>query len=200
MAVCSTADALAEVGTPGPVGGGEGLWAGLQPPLYSLPPAGPTLVQNLPSAVQSLCESWNNVHTNEFPNIGSWVSLGYLSPHLWRQSPESLDWLPALSWIQRPVLDFRALRGLCCPHHPSQPRSFSSATWGQYCLPCGGLLAQKAHANAYGHKGQPHGADLVSLSSSGAEPSPPILTTACLLPCSAMPLQTTRSRRRATSA
>ncbi|XP_064028194.1 E3 ubiquitin-protein ligase UBR4 isoform X5 [Pogoniulus pusillus] len=33
---------------------------------------GPTLVQNLPSAVQSLCESWNNIHTNEFPNIGSW--------------------------------------------------------------------------------------------------------------------------------
>lgn len=36
--------------------------------------AGPTLVQNLPSAVQTLCESWNNIHTNEFPNIGSWVS------------------------------------------------------------------------------------------------------------------------------
>uniref|UniRef100_A0A8D2M8Y4 UBR-type domain-containing protein n=1 Tax=Zonotrichia albicollis TaxID=44394 RepID=A0A8D2M8Y4_ZONAL len=34
--------------------------------------AGPTLVQNLPSAVQTLCESWNNIHTNEFPNIGSW--------------------------------------------------------------------------------------------------------------------------------
>ncbi|XP_044852020.1 E3 ubiquitin-protein ligase UBR4 isoform X3 [Mauremys mutica] len=33
---------------------------------------GPTLVQNLPSAVQALCESWNNIHTNEFPNIGSW--------------------------------------------------------------------------------------------------------------------------------
>ncbi|XP_068018818.1 LOW QUALITY PROTEIN: E3 ubiquitin-protein ligase UBR4 [Melanerpes formicivorus] len=33
---------------------------------------GPTLVQNLPSAVQTLCESWNNIHTNEFPNIGSW--------------------------------------------------------------------------------------------------------------------------------
>ncbi|KAJ7306603.1 hypothetical protein JRQ81_009994 [Phrynocephalus forsythii] len=33
---------------------------------------GPTLVQNLPSAVQSLCESWNSIHTNEFPNIGSW--------------------------------------------------------------------------------------------------------------------------------
>nr|XP_026654187.1 E3 ubiquitin-protein ligase UBR4 [Zonotrichia albicollis] len=32
----------------------------------------PTLVQNLPSAVQTLCESWNNIHTNEFPNIGSW--------------------------------------------------------------------------------------------------------------------------------
>ncbi|XP_033375251.1 E3 ubiquitin-protein ligase UBR4 [Parus major] len=33
---------------------------------------GPALVQNLPSAVQTLCESWNNIHTNEFPNIGSW--------------------------------------------------------------------------------------------------------------------------------
>lgn len=40
--------------------------------------AGPTLVQNLPSAVQTLCETWNNIHTNEFPNIGSWVS-----PALW---------------------------------------------------------------------------------------------------------------------
>ncbi|XP_044524637.1 E3 ubiquitin-protein ligase UBR4 [Gracilinanus agilis] len=33
---------------------------------------GSTLVQNLPSSVQALCESWNNIHTNEFPNIGSW--------------------------------------------------------------------------------------------------------------------------------
>ncbi|EPQ18169.1 E3 ubiquitin-protein ligase UBR4 [Myotis brandtii] len=33
---------------------------------------GPTLVQNLPSSVQSVCESWNNISTNEFPNIGSW--------------------------------------------------------------------------------------------------------------------------------
>ncbi|KAF7239331.1 E3 ubiquitin-protein ligase UBR4 [Varanus komodoensis] len=33
---------------------------------------GPALVQNLPSSVQSLCESWNGIHTNEFPNIGSW--------------------------------------------------------------------------------------------------------------------------------
>nr|XP_033777630.1 E3 ubiquitin-protein ligase UBR4 isoform X4 [Geotrypetes seraphini] len=33
---------------------------------------GPTLVQNLPSALQTLCESWNGIHTNEFPNIGSW--------------------------------------------------------------------------------------------------------------------------------
>ncbi|XP_070812261.1 LOW QUALITY PROTEIN: E3 ubiquitin-protein ligase UBR4 [Pituophis catenifer annectens] len=33
---------------------------------------GPVLIQNLPSAVQSLCESWNSIHTNEFPNIGSW--------------------------------------------------------------------------------------------------------------------------------
>ncbi|XP_078094991.1 E3 ubiquitin-protein ligase UBR4 isoform X5 [Mustelus asterias] len=30
------------------------------------------VVQNLPSSVQTLCETWNNIHTNEFPNIGSW--------------------------------------------------------------------------------------------------------------------------------
>ncbi|TRY87095.1 hypothetical protein DNTS_009169 [Danionella cerebrum] len=33
---------------------------------------GQTVMQNLPSAVQTLCETWNNIHTNEFPNIGSW--------------------------------------------------------------------------------------------------------------------------------
>ncbi|MEE6482208.1 hypothetical protein FKM82_013184 [Ascaphus truei] len=33
---------------------------------------GPVLVQNLPSAVQTLCESWNSIHINEFPSIGSW--------------------------------------------------------------------------------------------------------------------------------
>ncbi|KAK5619189.1 E3 ubiquitin-protein ligase ubr4 [Crenichthys baileyi] len=33
---------------------------------------GPNLMQNLPSAVQTVCETWNSVHTNEFPNIGSW--------------------------------------------------------------------------------------------------------------------------------
>ncbi|KAM9298998.1 E3 ubiquitin-protein ligase UBR4 [Gastrophryne carolinensis] len=33
---------------------------------------GPALIQNLPTAVQTLCESWNNIHTNEFPSIGSW--------------------------------------------------------------------------------------------------------------------------------
>ncbi|XP_072282664.1 E3 ubiquitin-protein ligase UBR4 isoform X5 [Pyxicephalus adspersus] len=33
---------------------------------------GPVLIQNLPNAVQTLCESWNNIHTNEFPSIGSW--------------------------------------------------------------------------------------------------------------------------------
>ncbi|KAM5132251.1 E3 ubiquitin-protein ligase UBR4 [Mantella aurantiaca] len=33
---------------------------------------GPILIQNLPTAVQTLCESWNNIHTNEFPSIGSW--------------------------------------------------------------------------------------------------------------------------------
>ena len=41
---------------------------------FLLPP-GPTLVQNLPSSVQTVCESWNNISTNEFPNIGSWVSV-----------------------------------------------------------------------------------------------------------------------------
>lgn len=30
-------------------------------------------MQNLPSAVQTICETWNSIHTNEFPNIGSWV-------------------------------------------------------------------------------------------------------------------------------
>uniref|UniRef100_M4AWS3 Ubiquitin protein ligase E3 component n-recognin 4 n=1 Tax=Xiphophorus maculatus TaxID=8083 RepID=M4AWS3_XIPMA len=33
---------------------------------------GHNLMQNLPSAVQTVCETWNSVHTNEFPNIGSW--------------------------------------------------------------------------------------------------------------------------------
>lgn len=32
-------------------------------------------MQNLPLVVQTLCEKWNNIHTNEFPNIGSWVSM-----------------------------------------------------------------------------------------------------------------------------
>uniref|UniRef100_A0A672LJA4 Ubiquitin protein ligase E3 component n-recognin 4 n=1 Tax=Sinocyclocheilus grahami TaxID=75366 RepID=A0A672LJA4_SINGR len=33
---------------------------------------GQTVMQNMPSAVQTLCETWNNIHTNEFPNFGSW--------------------------------------------------------------------------------------------------------------------------------
>ncbi|XP_064870302.1 E3 ubiquitin-protein ligase UBR4-like [Oncorhynchus nerka] len=33
---------------------------------------GQNVMQNLPSAVQTLCETWNNINTNEFPNIGSW--------------------------------------------------------------------------------------------------------------------------------
>ncbi|KAJ8017247.1 hypothetical protein DPEC_G00015820 [Dallia pectoralis] len=33
---------------------------------------GQTVMQNLPSAVQTLCDTWNNIHTNEFPNMGSW--------------------------------------------------------------------------------------------------------------------------------
>lgn len=41
---------------------------------FLLPP-GPALVQSLPSSVQTVCESWNNISTNEFPNIGSWVSV-----------------------------------------------------------------------------------------------------------------------------
>lgn len=34
---------------------------------------GHSIMQNLPSAVQTICETWNSIHTNEFPNIGSWV-------------------------------------------------------------------------------------------------------------------------------
>ncbi|XP_013766248.1 E3 ubiquitin-protein ligase UBR4 [Pundamilia nyererei] len=33
---------------------------------------GHNIMQNLPTAVQTVCESWNGVHTTEFPNIGSW--------------------------------------------------------------------------------------------------------------------------------
>lgn len=32
-------------------------------------------MQNLPAAVQTTCETWNSIHTNEFPNIGSWVCV-----------------------------------------------------------------------------------------------------------------------------
>lgn len=35
--------------------------------------SGHSIMQNLPSIVQALCENWNGIHTNEFPNIGSWV-------------------------------------------------------------------------------------------------------------------------------
>lgn len=34
---------------------------------------GHSIMQNLPSAVQTICDTWNSIHTNEFPNIGSWV-------------------------------------------------------------------------------------------------------------------------------
>lgn len=30
-------------------------------------------MQNLPSGVQTISETWNSIHTSEFPNIGSWV-------------------------------------------------------------------------------------------------------------------------------
>ncbi|XP_077460740.1 E3 ubiquitin-protein ligase UBR4 isoform X2 [Stigmatopora argus] len=33
---------------------------------------GQNVMQNLPPAVQTICETWNSIHTNEFPNIGSW--------------------------------------------------------------------------------------------------------------------------------
>ncbi|TWW56459.1 E3 ubiquitin-protein ligase UBR4 [Takifugu flavidus] len=33
---------------------------------------GHSIMQNLPSAVQTISETWNSIHTNEFPNIGSW--------------------------------------------------------------------------------------------------------------------------------
>lgn len=42
--------------------------------------AGHSIMQNLPTAVQTVCDTWNSIHTNEFPNIGSWVctSVGYV--------------------------------------------------------------------------------------------------------------------------
>ncbi|XP_057678820.1 E3 ubiquitin-protein ligase UBR4 isoform X1 [Corythoichthys intestinalis] len=33
---------------------------------------GQNVMQNLPPAVQTICETWNSIHTSEFPNIGSW--------------------------------------------------------------------------------------------------------------------------------
>lgn len=34
---------------------------------------GHSIMQNLPSGVQTISETWNSIHTSEFPNIGSWV-------------------------------------------------------------------------------------------------------------------------------
>ncbi|XP_030194560.1 E3 ubiquitin-protein ligase UBR4 isoform X5 [Gadus morhua] len=73
---------------------------------------GNTIMQNLPSAVQTLCETWNNIHTNEFPNIGSWrnafandtiPSESYISAiqaaHLGTLSCQSLALAPSLKHI-----------------------------------------------------------------------------------------------------
>lgn len=35
-------------------------------------------MQNLPTAIQTICDTWNSIHTNEFPNIGSWVSVSLM--------------------------------------------------------------------------------------------------------------------------
>lgn len=105
--------------------------------------AGPTLVQNLPSAVQTLCESWNNIHTNEFPNIGSWVSAASGPAVVWVQ-PQGLLAVgavvalchiqgcdvcvcvcpsPAQRLCQRhhPCRELHQRRAGCPPGHPLQP-------------------------------------------------------------------------------
>ncbi|XP_045063212.1 E3 ubiquitin-protein ligase UBR4-like isoform X2 [Coregonus clupeaformis] len=59
---------------------------------------GQSVMQNLPSAVQTLCDTWNNIHTNEFPNIGSWVCTPERG---WMRSRNAFanDTIPSESYI-----------------------------------------------------------------------------------------------------
>lgn len=41
--------------------------------IFTFDLSGHSIMQNLPSSVQTISETWNSIHTNEFPNIGSWV-------------------------------------------------------------------------------------------------------------------------------
>lgn len=43
--------------------------------------AGHSIMQNLPTAIQTICDTWNSIHTNEFPNIGSWVCTSVAYAH-----------------------------------------------------------------------------------------------------------------------
>ncbi|MGH0168045.1 UNVERIFIED_CONTAM: hypothetical protein FKN15_073672 [Acipenser sinensis] len=97
--------------------------------------AGQTVVQNLPSAVQTLCDSWNNIHTNEFPNIGSWrnafandtiPSESYISAiqaaHLGTLSSQSM---PLASSLKHILLSLVRLTGdliVWCPDELNPPQ------------------------------------------------------------------------------
>ncbi|XP_058849008.1 E3 ubiquitin-protein ligase UBR4 isoform X2 [Acipenser ruthenus] len=96
---------------------------------------GQTVVQNLPSAVQTLCDSWNNIHTNEFPNIGSWrnafandtiPSESYISAiqaaHLGTLSSQSM---PLASSLKHILLSLVRLTGdliVWCPDELNPPQ------------------------------------------------------------------------------
>uniref|UniRef100_W5MAW8 Ubiquitin protein ligase E3 component n-recognin 4 n=1 Tax=Lepisosteus oculatus TaxID=7918 RepID=W5MAW8_LEPOC len=93
------------------------------------------VMQNLPSAVQTLCDAWNNINTNEFPNIGSWRNAfandtipaeSYISAiqaaHLGTLSNQSL---PLASSLKHILLSLVRLTGdliVWCPEdlNPSQ--------------------------------------------------------------------------------
>ncbi|KAM6976924.1 E3 ubiquitin-protein ligase UBR4 [Aplochiton taeniatus] len=63
-----------------------------------------SLMQSLPTAVQTLCETWNNIHTTEFPNIGSW------------RNAFANDTIPAESYIS--AIQAAHLGTLCCQSLP----------------------------------------------------------------------------------
>ncbi|KAG7276340.1 hypothetical protein CRUP_032395 [Coryphaenoides rupestris] len=94
---------------------------------------GHSIMQNLPSAVQTLCETWNNIHTNEFPNIGSWrnafandtiPSESYISAiqaaHLSTLSCQSLALAPSLKHILLSLVRLTGDLVVTEELHPSQ--------------------------------------------------------------------------------
>uniref|UniRef100_A0A3B3SK32 Ubiquitin protein ligase E3 component n-recognin 4 n=1 Tax=Paramormyrops kingsleyae TaxID=1676925 RepID=A0A3B3SK32_9TELE len=100
---------------------------------------GQGVMQNLPPAVQTLCETWNGIHTNEFPNIGSWrnafandtiPSESYIgaiqAAHLGTLSNQSL---PLASSLKHVLLSLVRLSGdliVWCPEDLSPPQVMGS--------------------------------------------------------------------------